>query len=298
MRVAITGSNGLIGSAVVDAYRGDGHDVVRLVRGGAGRPGEARWDPAAGSIDAAALEGVDAVVHLAGAGIGDHRWTTEYKREILESRTLGTDLLARTLGGLARPPAVLVSASAVGFYGSRGDEVLTEASHGGRSFLSDVTKAWEAATAPASDAGIRVVRIRTGLVLARHGGALQKLVRITRTGLGGRLGSGRQWWSWITLHDEVRAIRWLVDHDVTGAVNLTAPNPVTNADFTRTLAGILRRPAVLAVPPFGPRLLLGRELADELLFSSQRAVPAVLNEHGFRFEHTELAGALRAVLDA
>lgn len=296
MRVVVTGSHGMIGSALVASLHDTGHDVGRLVRGAPERPGDIRWDPTAGEIDAAALDGTDAVVHLAGAGIGDHRWTPDYKRKVLESRTVPTSLLARTLAGLSRPPSVLVSGSAIGFYGSRGDQVLTESSHAGDGYLAEIVQAWEAAAAPAEEAGIRVARIRTGLVLSPRGGALEPLRKIFRTGLGGRLGSGRQWWSWITLGDELRAIRWLLEHDVSGPVNLTAPNPVTNADFSKALGRALHRPAVVPVPRFGPELVLGRELAGELLFSSQRAVPAVLTEAGFTFEHTDLDAALQSVL--
>jgi uncharacterized protein (TIGR01777 family) len=242
------------------------------------------------------LDGVEAVVHLAGAGIGDKRWTAARRRTVIESRTKGTDLLARTLAGLARPPRVLVSGSAIGYYGDRGDEVLTEASGPGHLFLSEICMAWEAATAPAEAAGIRVAHVRTGLVVTARGGFMGRLLPLVRLGLGGRLGPGDQWWSWITITDEVAAIRFLLDHDVAGAVNLAAPEPVTNAAFTKILGRAVRRPTFLAVPRFGPRLLLGREMADELLFASQRVEPAVLEREGFPFTHRDLAGALRAEL--
>lgn len=296
MRVAITGSSGLIGTALTRSLTTDGHEVVRVVRR-AGGAGTVRWDPEGGEIDAAGLEAVDAVVHLAGAGIGDHRWTDEHKRRVLESRTRGTSLLATTLAGLSSRPAVLVSGSAVGFYGNRGDEQLVETSGPGRGFLAEVVTAWEAAAAPAADAGIRVAKIRTGVVLAAEGGALARMASIARFGLLGKLGTGRQWMSWITLPDEVRAIRFLLDHDVAGPVNLTAPAPVTNAVFTKALGRVLHRPTVLPVPSFGPKLLLGRELASSLLFEGQRVLPEVLLDAGFEFHHDEVETALHAVLD-
>ena len=296
MRVAITGSSGLIGTALTRSLEADGHQVVRVLR----REGDratVRWNPDAGEIDATGLEGVDAVVHLAGAGIGDHRWTDDHKRTVLESRKRGTSLLATTLAGLSAPPDVLVSGSAVGFYGDRGDEQLTEASGPGRGFLTEVVTAWEAAAAPAADAGIRVAKIRTGVVLAAEGGALARMAKIARLGLLGKLGSGRQWMSWITLEDEVRAIRFLLDHEVSGPVNLTAPAPVTNAVFTKALGRVLHRPTVLPVPGFGPKLVLGRELAESLLLEGQRVLPEVLLDAGFEFHHDEVETALHAVLD-
>jgi len=295
--VAVTGASGLVGRALVAALEGDGARVRRLVRPGApSGPATVSWDPAGGAIDAAGLEGVEAVVHLAGVGIGDRRWTDAHKRAVLDSRVRGTGLLARTLAGLAQPPKVLVSASAIGIYGDRGDEVLTEAGTTGEGFLADVCRAWEAATAPAEAAGIRVAHVRSGIVLSPQGGALRKQLPLFRIGLGGRFGRGRQWQSWISLDDEVGAIRHLLDHPVAGPVNLTAPHPVRNAEFATTLGRVLRRPAVVPVPPFGPALLLGRELAHELLFTSQRVVPEVLAGSGYRFRHQELEPALRHLL--
>jgi uncharacterized protein (TIGR01777 family) len=298
MKIAITGSSGLIGGALASSLQASGHEVIRVLRR-APRPGEAavQWDPAAGTIDATGLEGIDAAVNLAGAGIGDKRWTDAYKRTVLESRTQGTDLLCRTLASLPTPPAVLVSGSAVGYYGDAGDLPVDESAPAGEDFLASVCVRWEAAADPARDAGIRVATVRTGIVLSADGGALAKLLPLFRFGLGGRMGSGSQWWSWITLDDEVAAIRWLIDHDVAGPVNAVAPNPATNAELTRTLGSVLHRPSVLPVPSFGPKLLLGSELADTLLFSSQRAVPAVLEASGFTFAHPDLEGALRHVLD-
>ncbi|HEX6236924.1 MAG TPA: TIGR01777 family oxidoreductase [Acidimicrobiales bacterium] len=297
MQVAVTGSSGLIGSALTRSLRSDGHAVRPLVRRPSDDPGAIRWDPADGTIDAAALGGVDAVVHLAGAGIGDKRWSAARKREILESRTRGTGLIARTVAGLDPPPSVLVSASGVHFYGDRGDEVLTEASDPGDGYMADVVEAWEAAAQPAVDAGIRTVHARSGVVLAAHGGMLPRLVPLFRLFLGGRMGSGRQWMSWIALDDEVAALRFLMDDDsVAGPVNVVAPNPVTNAELTRALGRVLHRPTVVTVPAFGPRLVAGREMADELLFGSLRVVPRILTDAGFAFSHPEIEDALRAVL--
>lgn len=295
MRVAITGSSGLIGSALRRSLEADGHDVIPIVRGEA-RPGTIRWDIDRGEIDAPSLEGLDAVVHLAGEGIGDKRWTPEQKRRVLESRTKGTALLSGALASLATKPPVMVSGSAIGFYGDRGDEQLTETSAAGTGFLPDVVTAWEAETAAAEAAGVRVAKVRTGIVLAREGGALQKMAAIAKLGVLGKLGSGRQWMSWISLTDEVRAIRFLIDHEIRGPVNATAPTPVTNAVFTKALGRVLHRPTFLPVPSFGPKLLLGRELAEVLLFEGQRVLPEVLLEAGFEFRHDDLESALAAIL--
>jgi uncharacterized protein len=297
MDVIVSGSSGLIGTALRRSVADDGHRVIRLVRRPPRSADEIEWDPTGERLDPTDLEGADAVVNLAGAGIGDKRWTAARKRELVESRTLGTALLARSLAGLDRPPAVLVSGSAIGYYGDGGDDVLTEASPPGDIFLSTLCEAWEAAAAPATDAGIRTAFARTGLVLSGHGGALGKLLPLFRLGLGGRVGGGREWWSWISLTDEVRAIRHLIDHDVAGPVNLTAPGAARNADVTRALAQVLRRPALIPVPSFGPKVLLGSELADQLLFLSQRIEPAVLTASGFTFEHPDITTALRAELD-
>ena len=298
MDVLITGSSGLIGSALRPALQAAGHRPLRLVRGATTDPDAIGWDPKAGSIDAASLEGLDAVVNLAGAGIGDHRWTDAYKREILESRTRTTDLLARTLAGLDRKPSVLLSGSAVGFYGDRGDEELTEQSAPGRDFLAGVCVAWEAAAEPARDAGIRVAHLRTGIVLSPDGGALKKQLPLFKLFLGGRFGGGTQWQSWISIRDEIGAILHLLEHDVAGPVNLTAPHPVTNGDFAKALGRVLGRPSVVPVPSFGPKLVLGAELADSLLFSSQRVRSEALAASGYTFAQPELEGALRDLLDA
>jgi uncharacterized protein (TIGR01777 family) len=255
------------------------------------------WDPDAGTIDAASLEGIDAVVHLAGAGIGDQRWTAERKRVILESRTRGTALIASTLAGLDRRPSVLLSGSAIGFYGDRGDEVLTEQSAPGDDFLSSICVPWEAESRIAAEAGIRVANLRTGIVLSAEGGALAKMLPLFRFGVGGRYGSGRQWWSWVTIDDEVGAIRFLLDHDVSGPVNLTAPGAVTNAEFAKVLGRVLGRPSLLPVPKFGPKLVVGGELAEALLFTSARVQPDVLTSNGYAFAHPDLEAGLRHVLD-
>jgi len=299
VRIAITGSSGLIGGGLARALEADGHEVVRVVRGAADTSrGEVHWDIERGEIDAGGLEGLDGVVHLAGEGIAEKRWTEAQKRRILESRTKGTHLLAHTLASLERKPPVLVSGAAVGVYGDRGDEQLTEASSPGTGFLSEVVVAWEAAAAPAEAAGIRVPRIRTGIVLDPDGGVLERLARLCRFGILGKLGSGRQWMSWISLVDEVAAIRFLLAPDCTiaGPVNLTAPAPVTNAVFTKALGRVLHRPTVLPVPSFGPKLLLGSELADALLFEGQRVLPDVLLDAGFEFRHTDLEPTLQELL--
>jgi hypothetical protein len=296
MDIAVTGASGLIGSALTTALRGDGHVVRPVGRRPSEDPRAVLWDPAAGTIDTDALEGVDAVVHLAGAGIGDKRWTPARKREIEESRTKGTDLLARTLAGLDRGPATLLSGSAIGSYGDRGDEELTEASGPGDDFLAGVVQRWEEAAGPARDAGIRTVLLRTGVVLTARGGALGRLLPLLRLGVGGRLGSGHQWWSWISLDDEVGAIRHLLSADeVAGPVNLVAPEPATNAEITRTLGAALHRPTVLPVPRFGPSLLFGGEMADLVIFVSQRIVGERLAASGYTFAHPHVAGVAAAV---
>lgn len=296
MRIAITGSSGFIGSALRASLEADGHDVLRVVRSDGG-PGTTRWDVDRGEIDAGAFEGLDGVVHLAGEGIGDKRWTDDQKRRILESRTKGTALLCDALASLTHKPAVLVSGSAVGYYGDRGDEQLTETSAPGDGFLAEVVVAWEEAAAPAAAAGLRVAMARTGIVLGRGGGALPRLVRLARLGVLGKLGSGQQWMSWIGLTDQIGALRFLLEHPVSGPVNLTSPGPVTNAVFTKALGRVVHRPTVLPIPSFGPKLLLGSELADALLFEGQRVLPDALLDAGYEFQHDELETALHAVLD-
>ncbi|MGA0186068.1 MAG: TIGR01777 family oxidoreductase [Ilumatobacteraceae bacterium] len=296
MNIVISGASGLIGTALVARLRSKGHTVTTLVRREA-RQGEISWDPARGVLDAAALEGTDAVIHLSGAGIGDKRWTPSYKREILESRTATTSLLARTISSLTHKPSVFLSGSAIGIYGPRNDEQLDESSSHGNGFLVDVCQQWEAAAKPAVDAGVRTVLLRTGIVLTPKGGALKKLLLAFRIGAGGRFGNGKQWQSWITLDDEIGAIEHLLTANVSGPVNLTAPSPVTNAEFTTVLAKVLRRPAILPIPSFGPKILLGGELADALLFTGQRVMPKALLASGYEFAHPTLDIGLRALLN-
>jgi uncharacterized protein len=295
VRIAITGSTGLIGTALGRSLEADGHEVVRVVRSGDG-PGTVRWDIDAGEIDAAGLEGLDGVVHLAGEGIGDKRWTEEQKRKILESRTKGTALLVGALSSLAAKPAVLVSGSAIGIYGDRGDEQLTEASAPGHGFLADLVTAWEAEADHATGAGIRVAKARTGIVLSSEGGVLPRMAGIARFGVLGKIGSGQQWMSWVSVDDEVRGLRFLLANDVAGPFNLTAPTPVTNAVFTKALGRVVHRPTFLPVPSFGPKLLLGSELADALLFEGQRVLPDALLDAGFEFHHDDVESAMRAAL--
>ncbi len=294
MHIVVSGSSGLIGTALVDRLRREGHEVVRLVRRAPGT-GEAQWDPTAGKLDVGVIDAADAVINLAGAGIGDHRWTAEYKQEVLRSRTTTTALLANTIAASSTPPAVFLSGSAIGFYGDTGDTSVDERSKAGDGFLADVCRAWEEAAAPA-EAATRLVLLRTGIVLSAKGGALKKQLPMFKLGLGGRFGSGKQWQSWVSIDDEIGAIIHLLTTDVSGPVNLTAPNPVTNAQFAKALAHALHRPSLLPIPAFGPKLLLGGELADALLFDGQRVLPTVLQQSGYTFEHPTLDGALRAVL--
>ena len=300
MRVAVTGSTGLIGRAVVERLEAEGHQAVRVVRpsGSSDPPGTSAigWDPLHGQIDLEGLEGLDAVVHLAGEPIAARRWSDEQKQRIVNSRTQGTALLAGALARLDQPPGVLVSASAIGYYGDRGDELLDEASSGGDGFLADVCRAWEEAADPARDAGIRVAHPRTGMVLSHSGGALAEMLPFFRLGLGGRIGRGRQWVSWITLHDEVEALLWLLTADVEGPVNLTAPEPVTNRQLTAALGRALHRPALLPTPKPALWARLGRELTEALLYSSARVEPALLVRRGFRFAHPDIATGLAEVL--
>lgn len=295
MRIALTGSSGLIGKALVRSLRADGHDTVRFVRRAPAAPGEARWDPRAGYVDPAGLEGVDAVVHLAGAGVGDHRWTAAYKKEIRDSRVLGTAAIARAVAALDSPPAVLVCGSAIGYYGDTGDRPVDESAPAGTGFLPSVCVDWEAAAAPARAAGIRTVFARTGLVVAAGGGAWGKLFPVFRAGIGGRLGNGRQYWSYISLDDEIAALRHIVDTPaLAGPVNLTAPHPLTNREVTAAMGRILHRPTVCAVPAPVMRLALG-EFAGDVL-GSQRVLPARLLESGFAFRHPGIEESIRAAL--
>ncbi len=295
MKIVISGASGLIGTQLVKHLAGNGHEVVRLVRRSP-KAGEVQWNPKAGTLDAAALEGADAVIHLSGAGIGDKRWTNAYRKEILDSRTQTTALLANTIASLSQKPKVFLSGSAIGIYGARNDEQLTEVSTHGTGFLADVCEHWEAAAKPAVDAGVRTVYLRTGIVLTPKGGALKKLLPLFKLGVGGKFGNGKQWQSWISIDDEIGAIEHLLTANVSGAVNLTAPNPVTNAEFTKVLASVLKRPAIVPVPAFAPKIVLGGELADALLFTGQRVIPAALNASGYVFKHSTLESALRSLL--
>lgn len=294
----MTGSSGLIGSALVPALTEDGHDVLRLVRRTPRTADEHRWDPQHRRIDPALLADVDAVVNLAGTGVGDKRWTEKRKQEILRSRVDATTTVSTALAEAAAAdpsrPRVLLSASAVGWYGDTGDRVVRENAPAGQDFLAHVCEQWETATAPAEQAGVRVVRLRTGLVLGR-GGLLGRLVPLFRLGLGGRIGSGEQYWPWISLRDEVDAIRFLLTAPLSGPVNLTGPVPVTNAEFTRALARVLRRPAALPVPGFALTAALG-EFAPVGVLAGQRAVPAALEAAGFTWAHPDVTSALRSAL--
>ena len=296
MKIIISGASGLIGKPLVANLRKHGHEVVQLVRR-APQANQSQWNPSAGQLDVAVLEGCDAVIHLSGAGIGDRRWTAKYKKELVESRTKSTSLLATTIAKCNKKPSVFLSGSAIGIYGARGDEELTEQSSHGDSFLAEICKQWEAAAKPAVDAGVRTVYLRTGIVLTPLGGALKKQLPLFKLGLGGKFGDGRAWQSWISLDDELAAIEHLLTAKVSGAVNLTAPNPVTNADFTTALARALKRLAILPIPKFGPKLLLGGELADALLFTGQRVMPVELQKSGFAFQHPTIDVALRALLN-
>jgi hypothetical protein len=297
MKILITGASGLIGQALTKQLNASGHTTVAAVRRKPRRNDEVQWNPATGEMSPSAFDGVDAVVHLAGAGIGDKRWTDSYKMEILQSRTLGTALLADTMASLATKPSVFLSGSAIGIYGVRDDTELGEDATIGTGFLADVCRDWEAASASASAAGIRTVLLRTGIVLSPKGGALKKQLPLFKLGLGGKFGNGKQWQSWISITDEVNAIIHLLTSTLSGPVNLTAPTPVTNTEFTRVLANVVSRPAILPLPSFGPKLLLGGELANALLFTGQRVVPNALVADGFHFAHPTLDVALRALLN-
>lgn len=294
-RVAITGSSGLIGSALSAFLRARGDEVVRLVRRPPKEPDEVQWDPAAGVLDRADLEGVTAAVNLAGAGVGDHRWTPDYQQQILASRVDSTTTLVRALVDLDHPVR-LVSGSAVGFYGDRGDEVLTEQSGPGEGFLTEVVLAWEAAADPAREAGLPVAFSRTGLVLAAGGGAMARMVPLARLGINGPLGSGKQWWPWISLRDTVAGLVWLVDHpELTGPVNLVGPQPERQRQVASELGRQLHRPALLPAPAFGIRAVLGG-FADEVL-TSKRVMPNALQDSGFQHTDTTVGSAIHAALD-
>ena len=294
MKVAVTGASGLIGSALVRQLRARGDQVLTVVRRSARHAGEVAWDPVAGDVDLGALAGVDALVHLAGAPVGAHRWTPSYKSVILRSRVEGTRTIARALASLRPAPRVLVSGSAMGYYGDRGDELLDESAAPGVGFFPDVVMAWEGAADPAREAGIRVVHPRTTLVMAPQGGAFGRLLPLVRLGLGGPLGSGRQWWSWITLTDEVRALVFAIDQPLHGPVNLGSPQPLRQRELIAALARAAHRPALLPAPAFALRIALG-QFADDIM-ASDRLVPTALTEAGFSFEHPDIDTAAAWVL--
>ncbi|MFB6992341.1 MULTISPECIES: TIGR01777 family oxidoreductase [unclassified Streptomyces] len=294
-RIAVTGASGLIGAALVRSLRADGHEVVRLVRRPARAGDEVEWDPGRGYVDVAGLVGCDAVVHLAGAGVGDHRWTPAYKREIRDSRVLGTTAIAEAVASLDVPPKVLLSGSAIGYYGDTGDRAVDESASAGEGFLPSVCVEWEAATAAAHEAGVRIAHARTGLVVGREGGAWGRLFPLFRAGLGGRLGNGRQYWSFIALHDEVAALRHILDTEsLSGPVNLTGPDPVTNAEVTAAMGRVLHRPTLLTAPAPALRIALG-DFAQDVL-GSQRVLPGKLLDSGFVFAFPGIDAAIRAAL--
>lgn len=296
MKIAVTGSHGLIGEALCKHLTGQGHTVARIIRASNSTNGDIRWNLANASIESDKLNDVDAVIHLAGENIASHRWTSEQKQKIKESRIRGTKLLAETICGLEKKPEVVVSGSAIGFYGDRGSETLTESSNVGSGFLADVCREWEEAIAPVAASGVRVVNARTGVVLSTKAGALNKMLPIFQLGGGGNIGDGRQYMSWISLDDEVKALEFALTHSsVSGPVNLVAPNPVTNAEFTAVLGSVLHRPAFIPLPAFAAKIVLG-EMADELLLSSQKCQPTKLLSAGYQFEYPELKKALSMTL--
>jgi len=296
MKLLISGSHGLVGKALVKSLEPQGHKTFRLVRHAPGSDSEIEWSPDRYSIALARLEGFDAVVHLAGESIASGRWDEEKKRKVRESRVKGTKLLSDALANLTRPPTTLISASAIGYYGNRGDELLTETSAPGDDFLAGVCVKWEKATELAADKGIRVVNTRFGIILDSEGGALAKMLTPFRMGVGGKIGSGKQWMSWIALDDVVGAIEYVLASEILkGPVNFVAPNPVRNAEFTKTLGRVLSRPTIFPIPAFGARLVFG-EMADALLLSSQRVEPGRLKTADYQFKYSQLEAALRHVL--
>lgn len=293
-RVAVSGASGLIGSALTTYLRARGDEVVHLVRRQPATDLEIGWDPRSRTLEPGDLSGLTAIVHLAGAGVGAHRWTTAYKHEILSSRVDGTATIATAMAELGEPIA-LVSGSAIGLYGDRGERILTEDSDPGKGFLAEVVLAWEAATRPAQDAGLRVVHARTGLVLSPHGGAMERMLPLARLGLAGPLGSGRQYWSWITLHDEVRALAHLVDQDLAGPVNLVSTQPLRQSEIVKALGAALGRPTLLPAPSLALKVILG-EFAGDVL-ASDRILPSVLTASGFVFDHDTIESAMRWLVD-
>ena len=290
-RIAVTGASGLIGSSLVGFLKSQGHTVQRLVRRPAVSSEEITWDPIAGTVDMEALAGVDAVIHLAGAGVSDKRWTKKYKSEILNSRLLGTTTIAKAVAIVK--PQVFISASAIGWYGESGNRAVIESDRVGDDFLAAVCREWESAADLAGD--VRTIKLRTGLVLDPTGGALGKMLPIFRFGLGGKLSNGKQWWSWITLHDQIRAIAFLLENKVSGPVNLTSPNPVTNSEFTAGLARAMHRPALFPVPAIALKIVLGGFSAEVL--GSKKVMPQVLTEAGFTFDYPHISSALEKLVD-
>lgn len=290
-RIAITGASGLIGTALVGLLKSEGHTVQKLVRRPVVSPDEVTWDPEAGTVDLAPLEGVNAIIHLAGAGVSDKRWSSKYRATILNSRLLGTTAIANAAATLK--PEVFISASAIGWYGETGNRAVTENDRGGDDFLAAVCREWEAAADLAGD--VRTVKIRTGLVLDPTGGALGKMLPLFRFGLGGKLGNGKQWWSWITLHDQLRAIRFLLENKIEGPVNLTSPNPATNQEFTAALARAMHRPALFPAPAIALKIAMGG-FSTEVL-GSKKILPEKLLAAGFNFDYPHLASALIALID-
>ena len=290
-RIAITGASGLICTALVGHLKSEGHTVQRLVRRPTVAPDEIQWDPKTGYVDIEALRGVDAVIHLAGVGVGDKRWTKKYKAEILNSRLLGTTAIARAVSEVK--PQVFISASAIGWYGESGNRAVIESDRVGDDFLAAVCREWEAAADLAHD--VRTVKLRTGLVLDPTGGALGKMLPLFRLGLGGKLGNGKQWWSWITLHDVIRAISFLLEHNISGPVNLTSPNSVTNQEFTSALARAMHRPALFPAPAIGLKIALGG-FSSEIL-GSKKVIPQELTNAGFTWDYPHITNALTALID-
>lgn len=298
MKILVSGSSGLVGTALVRSLSESGHEVVRLVRSSPSAAGEkdVYWDPANERLDVEQLSGVEAVVHLAGDNIAAGRWNAEKKQRILDSRVKGTRLLAETLAKMDQPPSVMLCASAIGFYGDGGNEVLDEDSKGGDDFLANVCREWEAACEPAREKGIRVANLRFGMILSRSGGALAKMLTPFKMCVGGTVGSGSQYYSWVGLSDAVRAIEYVIENDkLQGPINIVSPRPVTNVDFTKTLGRVLKRPTVFPMPAFAARLAFG-EMADALLLASTRVVPQRLIDAGFTFKHPELSDCLRTIL--
>jgi len=296
MKILVAGASGLVGSALIPSLESDGAEINRLVRSSP-KVNEIEWHPNRGEIDTARLEGFDAIINLAGENIAEGRWTDERKRRIRDSRVNGTHLLSEAIGKLATKPHVFLCASATGFYGDRDDEILEETSESGSGFLATLCREWEGATEPAAKAGVRVVNLRFGPILAREGGMLGKMLTPFKMGMGGKVGSGKQYISWVTIDDVVGAIRLaLGDKSLDGPLNVVSPHPVTNEEFTRTLGEVLSRPTVMSIPAFAARLAFG-EMADEMLLVSQRVVPKKLTDAGYQFRHPELEGAFRKYLD-